>query len=153
MLVAVIVTAGGAFRRPGAAAAAGIALAAVAVLALTVARSPVAGMAAFALVGVGSGIFSTHVGPLILGGAPATHLARVQSVLVLVQSVPLLLTLNVLGRFADLFTVDVALLACAVFLLVSAGFGISSPVLRTATLAGAAADPPPGAAPAVPPAG
>ena len=132
--VAVTVTAAGAVPRPGLAAAGGLALAATAVLGLAFAHTTVAAIATAAVVGLGSGLFSTHVGPLILGGTPSTHLARVQSVLVLAQSLPLLLTNNVLGSLNDLFDVDIALGVCAAFLLLAAALAVRSPTLRAATL-------------------
>ncbi|WP_018791070.1 MFS transporter [Salinispora arenicola] len=134
VVVAVIVTAAGAFRRPGVAAASGLALAASAVLALVATNNPVAAVAVAAMVGIGSGVFTTHVGPLILGATPSTHLARVQSVLVLAQSLPLLLTNNVLGSLNDLYNVNVVLAVCSVLLMLAAVLGVRSPVLRTATL-------------------
>ena len=107
----------------------------VGVLGLAFARTPVAAIAAAVVVGLGSGLFTTHVGPLILGGTPSTHLARVQSVLVLVQSLPLLLTNNVLGSLSDLFDVDAALVISAAVLLLAAALGVHSPALRAATFA------------------
>jgi hypothetical protein len=134
--VAVTVAAAGAVPRPGLAAAGGLALAAAAVLGLAFfAHTTVAAIAAAAVVGLGSGLFTAHIGPLILGGTPRTHLARVQSVLVLAQSLPLLVTNNVLGSLNDLFDVDVALAVCAAFLLLAAVLGVRSPALRAATLA------------------
>jgi MFS family permease len=133
--VAVTVTVVGAVRRPGPAAAGGLALAAAGALGLAVPTTAAAAIAAAAVVGIGSGLFTAHVGPLILDGAPPTHLARVQSVLMLAQSLPLLLTNNALGSVSDLFDADVALAVCAVFLLVAAALGARSPALRGATLA------------------
>ncbi|MGA3537754.1 MFS transporter [Micromonosporaceae bacterium DT194] len=133
--VALTVTATGTFSRPGLAAAGGLALAAAAIVALAFLPGAVAAVAAAAVIGVGSGVFSTHVGPLILGGAPSTHVARVQSVLVLVQSLPLLITINALGALNDLFSTSVVLVACAVFLLAAAALGLRSPALRTAMAA------------------
>ncbi|GAA0460039.1 hypothetical protein Ade02nite_14210 [Paractinoplanes deccanensis] len=133
--VAVVITAAGALPRPGLAAVGGLTLAATAVLALSLAHTTAAAIAAAVSVGLGSGLFTTHVGPLVLGGTPSTHLARVQSVLVLAQSLPLLLTNNALGALNDLLTVDAALTACATCLLLAAALGLRSPALRTATLA------------------
>jgi hypothetical protein len=84
--------------------------------------------------GIGSGLSTTHVGPLILGGTLDPP-GEVQSVVVLAQSLPLLLANGVLGSLNDLFNVDVVLVVCAVFLLAAAALGLRSPVLRTATLA------------------
>lgn len=130
-----IVAATGALPRPGPAAAGGLALAAAAVLGLVVAPTAAAAVAAAAVVGAGSGLFATHVGPLVLGGTPTTHLARVQSVLVLAQSLPLLLTTTVLGRLHDGAGVDTALTVCGALLLAGAALGWRSSVLRTAALA------------------
>ena len=62
-------------------------------------------------------------------------MARVQSVLVLVQSLPLLITINALGALNDLFIASVVLVVCAVFLLAAAALGLRSPALRTAMAA------------------
>jgi hypothetical protein len=132
--VAVTVTAAGALPRPGIAAAAGLALAAAGVLALAISPVIWTAISAAAVIGLGSGLFSTHVGPLILAGAPATHLARVQSVLILAQSVPLLLTNNVFGALNDRFDTTTVMAACAALLLVTAVAGWLSPTLRAASL-------------------
>ncbi|MEU3457258.1 hypothetical protein ABZ671_27185 [Micromonospora sp. NPDC006766] len=118
--VALTVTATRAFARPGVAAAGGLALAAAAILALAFLPDIIPAVAAAAVAGAGSGLFTTHVGPLILGGAPSTHLARVQSVLVLAQSLPLVITNNALGSLNDLFSASVILVVCATFLLAAA---------------------------------
>ncbi|WP_433721188.1 MFS transporter [Actinoplanes sp. CA-051413] len=112
-VVASIVLARGAARRPGAAAITGLLIAAGAVAALAVAPGVAVAIGAGLVVGVGAGLFSAHIAPLVLGAAPATHLARIQAVLVLVQSVPLLVTTNVLGGLADAGSVSVVLLVCA----------------------------------------
>ncbi|HWS31692.1 MAG TPA: MFS transporter [Actinoplanes sp.] len=127
--VAVTVTAAGALRRPGAVAAGGLAVAAAGVLGLALVETVAAAIGAAAVVGIGSGVFSTHVGPLILGGTPSTHLARVQSVLVLAQSLPLLLSNNVLGSVADLLDAGAALVVCAVALLLTAVWALRSPTV------------------------
>jgi hypothetical protein len=114
--VATTVLVRGAARRPGAAALAGLLIAAGAVAALAVAPGVPAAIGAALLAGTGTGLFSAHVAPLVLGAAPATHLARIQAVLVLVQSVPLLVTNNVLGGLADAGSAAMVLLACAVAL-------------------------------------
>ncbi|GAA2475242.1 hypothetical protein Ahu01nite_053180 [Winogradskya humida] len=72
-----------------------------------------AALTAAALIGVGLGMFGTSVAPLVLGATPETHLARVQAVLVFAQSVPLLITNNLLGAFADVVPAGSVLLTCA----------------------------------------
>ncbi|PZG24299.1 MFS transporter [Micromonospora craterilacus] len=128
--VAVTVLVRGALSRPGLAAAAGLLMAAAGVAALAVGRSPLWAGAAGAAIGLGSGVFATHIGPLILAAAPATHLARVQSVLVLTQSLPLLLTTNAFGWLADVVRAPAVLSGCAVVLAVAALAALTSPALR-----------------------
>ncbi|MFF0717937.1 MFS transporter [Micromonospora sp. NPDC003816] len=129
-VVALTVLVRGAASRPGATAVAGLLTAAVGMVALAVGGAPGWSVAAAATVGVGSGLFATHVGPLILAAAPATHLARVQSVLVLVQSLPLLLTTALLGTVAEIADASLVLHGCAGALTVSALTALASPVLR-----------------------
>jgi hypothetical protein len=112
-VVATTVLVRGAARRPGAAAILGLLVAAGAVAALAVAPGVPVAIGAGLVAGVGTGLFSAHVAPLVLGAAPDTHLGRVQAVLVIVQSVPLLVTNNVLGGLADAGSASVVLLMCA----------------------------------------
>ncbi|WP_430786617.1 MFS transporter [Actinoplanes sp. G11-F43] len=123
--VAVTVTVRGASGRPAVAACGGLALAGGAVLGLAAAPALVIAVPVAVLVGAGSGLFAAHIGPLILGGTPETHLARVQSVVVLAQSVPLLVTNNVLGALADRLGAGPVLCACALALIVTAAAGSS----------------------------
>ncbi|WP_229400950.1 MFS transporter [Micromonospora okii] len=131
--VAVLVTVRGVLRRPGSAAAVGLVVAAAGTLALALAPTAQAAVGAAAVVGVGSGLFSTHIGPLILGGSPAGHLSRLQSVLVLTQSVPLLLANNALGTLTDATTASTVLVICSVVLASTAALALTSPPLRTTT--------------------
>ncbi|AGZ45169.1 MFS transporter [Actinoplanes friuliensis] len=103
----------GAHRRPARAAVAGLLVAATGTALLALSPAAGAAVAAGFLTGLGTGLFSAHIAPLVLGTAPSTHLARVQAVLVLTQSVPLLITNNVLGGIADRVPVSTVLLACA----------------------------------------
>ncbi|WP_433528113.1 MFS transporter [Micromonospora sp. CA-263727] len=129
-VVALTVLLRGASARPGVAAAAGLLVAAAGVTALAVGGPPRWAAAAGAAIGVGSGIFATHVGPLILAATPVTHLARVQSVLVLAQSLPLLLTTNALGWLADVVHAPAVLYGCAAVLAAAALAALNSSALR-----------------------
>ncbi|TCC00686.1 MFS transporter [Micromonospora zingiberis] len=128
--VAVAVLIRGALPRPGAVAAAGLLVAAGGVVGLAGGGTPTWAAVAGLAVGAGSGVFATHVGPLILAATPATHLARVQSVLVLVQSLPLLLTTNVLGSFAEATRASTVLYGCAAALGTAGLVALASPILR-----------------------
>lgn len=95
-------------------AGAGLLVAATGTLAM--AWSPWAGLAVIgALVqGVGTALFTSRVGPVLLGSAPRTHLARVQSLLVLVQAAPLVVAMPLLGSLAAWAGVGATTTTCAV---------------------------------------
>ncbi|MEU6020039.1 MFS transporter [Micromonospora sp. NPDC047134] len=128
--VAILVLVRGALPDPGRVSGAALLVAAGGVVTLAAAGSLPTSVAAGMVIGVGSGGFATHVGPLILAVAPDTHVSRVQSVLVLVQSLPLLLTLNVLGSFAEVVPVAALLYGCGGVLAVTAVTALTSPSLR-----------------------
>lgn len=66
------------------------------------------------VVGAGSGMFACHIGPLVLTDFPDTHLARMQALLVLVQSLALVVGNNALGALADAQGATLAAAVCAV---------------------------------------
>lgn len=123
----------GTFARSGAAACAGLLVAAAGVGLLTLSGSIVMAGIAAAIVGVGSAICATHIGPLVLRRAPDTHTARIQALLTLVQSVALLAMNNVLGNLAGFATPTVALATCAAAIALVGLAGLWSRQLRTAT--------------------
>jgi hypothetical protein len=108
----VVMLAGGA-RRPGLASAAGLILAATGTMGLALSTSMLLAMASALLAGAGTGTFTTHAAPLLLAGAPRSHLARVQAMLLLTQSAPLLVSTSALGLLADATSAFVAGLCCA----------------------------------------
>ncbi|MEV6694702.1 MFS transporter [Micromonospora sp. NPDC051196] len=128
--VAILVLVRGALPDPGRASGAALLVAAVGVVTLAAAGSLPVSVVAGMVIGVGSGGFATHIGPMILAVAPDTHVSRVQSVLVLVQSLPLLLTVNVLGSLAEVVPVAALLYGCAGVLAVAAVTALTSPSLR-----------------------
>lgn len=120
----------GSARRPGPAAAAGLATTATGQLLVAVLHPAALAVAASVLIGVGSGTFVANLAPVLLGTAPRTHLARIQSLLSLVQSAALLITNNVLGAVAHFASAPSALLCCSVALAVCAVIAFSTPTLR-----------------------
>jgi hypothetical protein len=50
-----------------------------------------------AIAGLGTGLFSTRIGPLVLRSAPEEFTSRMQAINVLAQALPLLATNNLLG--------------------------------------------------------
>jgi len=128
----------GSARRPGLAAAAGLATTAAGQLLVAVLHPAPLAVAAAVLIGVGSGTFVANLAPVLLGTAPRTHLARIQSLLVLVQSAALLVTNNALGAVAHFASAPSALLCSSVALAACAVIAFSTPTLRRlGTIAGA----------------
>ncbi|WP_307816848.1 MFS transporter [Micromonospora fiedleri] len=128
--VAILVLVRGALPDPGRASGAALLVAAGGVVTLAAAGSLPVSVAAGMVIGVGSGGFATHIGPLILTVAPDTHVSRVQSVLVLVQSLPLMFTINALGSLAEVVPVAALLYGCAGVLAVAAVTALTSTSLR-----------------------
>lgn len=123
----------GSATRPGVAAAAGLAITATGQLLVAVLHPAAAAITCAVLIGVGTGTFMANLAPVLLGTAPRSHLARIQSLLSLVQSAALLVTNNVLGAIAHLATAPIALLCCSAAVAGCAGAALSTPTLRHLT--------------------
>lgn len=134
-VVAVTVLVRRASSRPGLTGPAGLLLAALGVAALALPVPHVASAGFGLVIGVGTGLFTAHIGPLILNASAATHVSRLQAVLGLAQSLPLLLSNNVLGSIADNLGVTAALLTCAAGLAVAALLALTSANLAAARAA------------------
>jgi MFS family permease len=87
------------------------------------------------IAGVGTGVFVSHLSPILLGAAPEAYLARVQALSTLVQSAALLLTSNALGSLARAVSPGTAVIVSASALAGCAVAGLASaPVRRLTTL-------------------
>jgi hypothetical protein len=128
--ITLVVVRRGPMGPPGLLSACALALAGTGVLALGLAPNGAGAAAAGLVIGVGNGIFSAHIAPLILTSAPETHLSRIQAVLTLVQSLALLLMNNALGSLADARGVTVVVVSCAVMLVLVGLLGLASGPLR-----------------------
>lgn len=129
-IVAVGVLITGGFSRPGLAGCGGLALAATGVLGLALVHDLPLILASGVVVGMGTGLFSTHIGPLVLGRTPETHIGRIQSIVAMAQVVPLLATNLMLGSLAQFAGAKASLVLCSVVLLVIAAVALSSMQLR-----------------------
>jgi MFS family permease len=107
----------------------------VGLLLLSVSEHAAVAIVGATVLGVGLGLFVSHLGPLMLAASPETHLARIQALITLVQSVALLVTLNMLGRFADVAGATSTALLSAGVLAVAAVFAFSSRPLRAVSRA------------------
>ncbi|MFF3680174.1 MFS transporter [Streptomyces sp. NPDC002120] len=115
--VALAVSRWGTMRRIGRGAALGLCVAAPGIAAVALAGETGAAVAVAVaggiVTGAGSGMFACHIGPLVLTGAPGTHLARLQASLTLVQSLALVVGNNALGALADAHGATAATAVCA----------------------------------------
>lgn len=132
LLTTLVVARSGTHARPGAAACVGLLAAAVGVALLAWPAHIAVVIVAAAIVGAGSAICASHLGPLVLLRAPTSHVGRVQALLVLVQSVALLVMNNVLGNLADATTPIVTLLISASAIALIGSTGLSVRQLRVA---------------------
>jgi MFS family permease len=82
------------------------------------------------IIGVGTGLFSSHIGPLLLGGAPREFISRVQSVVALAQSLPLIAANAGMGFLAEGFGVRWVLVGVAVGLTAVGFCAMTSSTLR-----------------------
>ncbi|WP_328467558.1 MFS transporter [Streptomyces sp. NBC_00448] len=133
LLAALVAARRGPLRRIGAGAGLGLVSAALgaAALAAVPASAPAAAVAAAVLVGSGSGMFACHLGPLVLAGAPDTHLSRVQSLLALVQSLALVVGNNALGWLAHASGPRPAIALCATLACLAGLAALTTPPLRS----------------------
>jgi MFS family permease len=134
--VAVAVLVVRASSRPGVAGPAGLLLAAVGVGGLALPVPSPSAVALGLVIGLGTGVFTAHIGPLILGQTPASHMSRVQAVLVLTQSLPLLATITLLGTAADVVGTPAVLVGCGIALAVAATAALAAPALMARTMGG-----------------
>jgi hypothetical protein len=108
-------------------------LAGLAVLGLGLSEGRPAAAVAAAATGLGTGLFTTHAAPLLLGAAPPGYLSRVQAVLLLVQSVPLLAANLALGWLVDATSAVATVTACGGVLGLTGLVALAGPRLRRAT--------------------
>ncbi|MFC6158312.1 MFS transporter [Kribbella jiaozuonensis] len=97
LVVTILVARFGTFDRAGLTGGVGCLLAAVAISGLTLAPSVASAVGAMVVQGVGVGLFTSHLAPVFVRSTPRSHLTRLQSLLSLVQTVPLIVSTNLLA--------------------------------------------------------
>ncbi|MEI8409121.1 MULTISPECIES: MFS transporter [unclassified Kribbella] len=125
-VVAIRILMRGAFQRPGIVAMTGLLLAAVGIVGLSAFEPLPLAMAAAILSGIGVGTFTGHVLPLLMNSMDREYQSRLQSVVVLCQSLALVVMNPLLGSLADLDDVGIN----RVFL----GIGIASALIGLVAL-------------------
>jgi MFS family permease len=126
----------GAFQRPGLVAALGLLLAGVGLVGLASLNPLPLTIAAAVVSGIGVGTFTGHVLPLLMNSVEREYQSRLQSVVVLCQSLALVVMNPLLGTFADLNGVGITGV-CLGIGIASVAIGLvalSSQVLRDANV-------------------
>ncbi|GAB3113750.1 hypothetical protein GCM10027160_18250 [Streptomyces calidiresistens] len=136
--VALVVLVRGGAARPGVAAGLGLVVAGAGIGVLAAAPNPLVGILASLLIGAGNGAFGANIAPLMLGTTPEGYLARVQSVVTVVQSLPLVGMNLALGLLAQWTSARIALWGCSLAALLTGLLTLALPALREARSAGAA---------------
>jgi MFS family permease len=135
-VIALRILAKGAFPRPGMVAAFGLLLAGVGLFGLSALHPVALVILAGVVSGIGVGTFTGHVLPLLMNSVDREYQSRLQSVVVLCQSLALVVMNPVLGSFADLKGVGITGV-CLGIAVASALIGLGAltrPVLRNATV-------------------
>ena len=124
----------GAFPRPGIFAALGLLLAGVGLLGLSALDPLPLTIAAGVVSGIGVGTFTGHVLPLLMNSVEREYQSRLQSVVVLCQSLALVVMNPVLGNFVDLKGVGITgvCLGIGVASVLMGLIALTRPVLRGA---------------------
>jgi MFS family permease len=128
----------GAFPRPGIFAGIGLLVAALGLFGLSVLDPLPLAFAAGVLSGIGVGTFTGHVLPLLMNSVEREFQSRLQSIVVLCQSIALVVMNPVLGSLADVNSVGIT--GVCLFISVAAALTgcvvLTRPVLRAATVSG-----------------
>ena len=137
-VIAVRILMRGAFPRPGVFAGIGLLVAAAGLLGLSVLDPLPLAFAAGVLSGIGVGTFTGHVLPLLMNSVEREYQSRLQSVVVLCQSLALVVMNPVLGSLADVSGVGITgvCLGISVAAALTGLVVLTRPVLRNATVTG-----------------
>ncbi|MFI5709965.1 MFS transporter [Kribbella sp. NPDC051620] len=125
LLVTLVVARLGGFALPGAAAALGCLVAAGGITGLALSSVGYAAVLSGFVQGIGVGLFTSHLAPLFVASTPRSYLTRLQSLLSLAQTLPLIASMNLLGGLATAGP-RIAVLTCA------AGTALAGATLLTA---------------------
>lgn len=114
LVVTILVARFGTFARAGLTGGVGCLLAALGIAGLTLAPSVPLAVGATLVEGVGVGLFTSHLAPVFVRSTPRSHLTRLQSLLSLVQTVPLIASTNLLATLDVHHALTLAAAATAV---------------------------------------
>jgi MFS family permease len=97
LLVTILVARFGTFDRAGLIGGVGCLVAAIGISGLSLVQSVPMAVGATLVQGIGVGLFTSHLAPVFVRSTPRSHLTRLQSLLSLVQTVPLIASTNLLA--------------------------------------------------------
>lgn len=126
----------GAFQRPGVVAMLGLLLAAVGLAGLSALDYLPLTIAAAVISGIGVGTFTGHLLPLLMNSVEREYQSRLQSVVLLCQSLALVVMNPVLGSLADVNSVGITgvCLGIGIATALIGLIALSRPVIRNATV-------------------
>ncbi|MFG1627395.1 MFS transporter [Kribbella sp. NPDC049227] len=124
----------GAFPRPGIFAALGLLVAAAGLLGLSFLDPLPLAFAAGVLSGIGVGTFTGHVLPMLMNSVERDYQSRLQSVVVLCQSLALVVMNPVLGSLAESVGINGVCLGISIAAALTGLVVLTRPVLRDATV-------------------
>ena len=130
IVIALVVIRRGTVSRPGLAAAAGLAIVGAGELVLGLTPVKALAITGAFIMGLGTGTFVCNLGPVLMGTAPRSHLARIQALLSLAQSAALLVFNNVLGVIAHSASAADAMITCASAVSSCALVALLAPAIR-----------------------
>jgi MFS family permease len=124
----------GAFQRPGVVAMAGLLFTAIGFVGLSVVSALPLAIASAVISGIGVGAFTGHVLPLLMNSVESEYQSRLQSVIVLCQSLAQVVMNPVLGSLADVDAIQITgvCLGIGVAIMLIGLIALSRPVIRNA---------------------
>lgn len=131
-IVAVLVMWRRGFERAGPAIIAGMVLAGGGMISFGLAPAEEAALVAGLIVGLGTGLFVTHLGPIFVAAAPPRAMSRVSAVLLMAQSLPLLAVNPGLGAATERFPAGVVITVWGVVAVAVGLVALASQALRHA---------------------
>ncbi|AKU15399.1 MFS transporter [Luteipulveratus mongoliensis] len=134
--VTVLIARVGAHRRAGLVGAVTPLVAAIGTAMMYAGRSPAVVATGAVVLGVGVALCTSHLGPLFVTSSPRDQLSRFQSVFVLVQMVPLLVSNGVFAWLAGRFGAPVIFVASSGLTVLTSGCLLLSRPVRTAASPG-----------------
>lgn len=109
---------------------AGVVLTGLGMIVISLVTLPLLAFVSAVLAGFGAGLFSAKTAPALLLATPRTHVSRIQAIALLAQTVPLLVTNNLLGFIGEIFGSASVTFACGALVALIGVVALMRPSLR-----------------------